>query len=255
MSFIVEDDLIIVTVVGEQSGQTCLNKFAYFVDTIVGDPTLEGLIAAFRLNWQTDILPPLSTAYTVRSYVAERFSALLIKNGGPPLGSLLTRYDARATVLGAPGTDTGGVAGACLPSYACAGFSRNSEGPQSTFYKPSPPAPSVIGTEIAFRSSFRLAGIPEAYTETAAENELTAAAIAALEDIGTDLLTLISTEGTNLSTSVLVIPSENWNKAYRPRTPDLPVGQAVLGCQFVSSSTLSTLVTSQVSRKQRRGGE
>jgi hypothetical protein len=254
MALLAEDDKIRITVNGVASGQAIKNVLWYNLDALVGAIDSSLIVAAFQTSWQASVIPVLSDSYEVASYMVERFSLLTQKPPTvPPTGiKPRLRFNVKHKLLGT-GADQGDVAGAALPTYVAAAYTRNSNGPQDTEYMPPSPSPGVFAREKQFRSSMRLGPLPETYTEAAAQNDLTDAAVAALEDIGTDLMTFNVASGANTANFDMVIPSV-WQDGLL-RSCALADPDFVMAFQIVDSMVLQPLVTSQVSRKQRSGGD
>jgi len=253
MAALVEGDIIRVTVNGVAAGQAVKNILWYYLDTLTGPVDTTQVLAPFQTMWRGIVLPPLSDSYSVQSYVLQRFSLLLMSEPTVPVTpiKLRQRFNVKHVLLGGV-LDEGGVAGAALPTYVAAAYTRSSAGPQDTIYYPVTAQPEVIAAEKQFRSSMRLGTLPETYTEAADQNALTAAAITALEDVGSDIMSFNATNGGNTANFDMVIPSEWLDE--RPRFTPLVGTPITMGFQVVDSMVLQPLVSSQISRKARPGG-
>jgi hypothetical protein len=253
MAALVEGDVIRVTINGVAAGQAVKNVLWYFLETLVGDVDSTLIAPVVSGMWQAQVLPALSDSYEVQSYVVQRFAMLLQSPNTVPVTPirLRQRFNVKHTELGGV-ADVGGVAGAALPTYVAAAFTKTSAGPQDTIYKPVAAHASVPDMEKQMRSSMRIGTLPEAYTEAADQNVLTAAAVAALGDIGTDIMTFNVPNGGSNANFDMVIPSEFLDGLPRPSALVSP--PIVMGFQYVDAITLQPLVSSQVSRKARPGG-
>lgn len=252
MALLVEGDVIKITVNGIAANQSVLNVLWYYLETLVGTVDSSLIAAQFRTMWRAVVCAPLSDTYEVNEYIVQRFSQLYQKPPTvPPSGIKLSqRFNVKHVLLG-EAADAGQVAGAALPTYVAVSYARRSFGPQDTIYKPSA-GPGIADNEKQFRSSMRIGPIPEDYTEAADQNVLTAAAVTALEDVGTDLMSFNVPDGGDNANFDMVIPSE-WQDGI-PRSSGLVSPPLAMAFQYVESMTLHPYVSSQVSRKQKLSG-
>lgn len=254
-SVVSEDDVIQVTVHGIASGQAIDNVIHYRVEAASGNQTLETFLANFQLDWRDDVLPVLSASYRVLVYEAARISAVLAEVIGPPGFSYLhnpkVRFNAVASITGSAIDDIGEVAGAALPTYTALGYRKVSQGMGTGKWGGGTPDADADLYEKTLKGSIRLSTIPEAYTEAATQNALTAAAVTDCENALDTMLAIATAEGGGAGDFRMCIFSLFLDQKLRHETPIPTPPRALWYSQLVNSVELNPLVTSQVSRKQK----
>lgn len=158
-----QDDVIEVTIKGKLLEQDALNVFHLcgVVEPawVAPDPTSTQLLAAIRVNWDTDIIPLLSAEYSYTLVQIGRISGY--KMPVPPLPQkpipLFNAIDESllAPVLGLGNAD-------CLPSYCAVSGRKKTNTPGKRY-----------------RGGIRFAGVPETDADqgTTRDNYLTAVAL------------------------------------------------------------------------------
>jgi len=239
------NDTIEATVSAEAFGQTIQNVVSYVVKAVTGTPLLEDFLSAFRDAWRAAAVANLSDAYQATLYEARRVSSVLQQGTTSPVR---VRYNAYAA-LGGAGADQGDKTGAALPTFVGVGAKKISAGPQSTEYHGGAPSTAVLNKEKHFRGGIRFSPIVEADTVSALGNELEAAAVTAWGTATDSLMAIpISTDAV-AQMSILSLSLDGLVR-------ETPGGiLSVWATQPVTAMAVNLLTTSQVSRKQRVGGE
>jgi len=118
MALVPLTDVCRIRVNGICDGQAVLNILDYRVyKSGGGSPgtSVNEVVNLFRAVWRTDLLPLISSAYTVIDYTVTQ---IVGRTKTPPaVGPANFVYGERDQLVGVPGTDVGGAAGSDYPTF------------------------------------------------------------------------------------------------------------------------------------------
>lgn len=235
-----------IKVLASVNGEDCNNTFNYFCGA--GSTTLANAITDFRTLFRAEILPLLSDRYVVGKYEIRQWEGVVWKSDQvpperPPVWprvNPLVRYNDRASLLGDPVDDIGDVTTAEMPSLVAVGIAK-------VCGVVTDMALVALPYEKLMDGGNRFSGIPEAATDDAAGNSLNAAAVTAWNDALIELRSWTLSTGTSGNMAM-----EVWSKFKDGDARAVAMAPAMARAS-VTSIILDTQLTSQVTRKPRRG--
>jgi hypothetical protein len=234
-----------VTVKGVYMGQACDNGF--HVIPVGENPDPENVFDDMRGFWRRVILPRVSDGYQVLTYQTRRISSMIWKNdANHNLGSLY-RHDNHVR-KGGQNTDWGRRTGDAMPSMLAYGFAKTA----GAYYYPDLAA--VVPNAKPPKGNIRFGGVMRSDINVAT-NQLTAAAVTSWTTVGLEMALpeengrrYIQCVVTNQNGGTRIGNPPVWQPNYiiDPNDAALPG----FGVGRLSSMSLNSFVTSQISRKQ-----
>lgn len=224
-------------------GEDCFNTLHYTCGA--GTGTLGGFLSAFRTLWRAQIIPLVTEQYVVQNYVVRQFGAVVWKSAVippviPPAWPNVTpliRYSDNAVLAGDPVLDAGDVTTTEMASLMAVGC-----------YKACHASTEVDFTVLPYgkllKGFIRFGGIPEASSDDGDGNSLNAGAEAAWQSAANALRAPVL-DSNNFSMEV-------WS-LFEDRVPRVAAGLPMMARATVSSLAIASVLTSQVTRKPRRG--
>lgn len=244
-----------IQIFGEMYGQAVINSFDYYQST--GTESSLTILTAWQAIFRAEFIALLSDAYKVNQYEIKRLESIYpiftpnnvpqafpsIASQGPPPAP---RWDSASAIAGSA-SDVGDVAGTCLPSFCAVNFRKVCDGfERSDLVTPLP-------GEKKPRGSFRISGIPEAYTEDAAGNELTDAILASFVDAG-EAIREFDAGGAHCHMLVTSFVKDKFYRSEPELVDAVTFYRNYYAVADVTSLVPSPYISSQVSRKQTVGG-
>lgn len=221
-------DLFRITVNATAFGQAVVNVLHYVPETLNPNwtATINQVLTAFRTMWRASVLPGLTGDYAVTTY---RIVELIGSTQHPtdPNKIKLT-LGSEDSVAGDPVADHGGSNPPTLPTFVAATIQKRT---------------GFAGRDK--RATMRLATLPEAATDNAQGNRLTAAALTQLNIAATGLKGLINTGVAGDRVFPVILNLTAMRKLPQPQL-DMIGGYTVITDMFGN-----VLVGSQRSRKER----
>lgn len=227
------------------NGEDCDNHMNFYCSAATAPVALATWLAAFRTLFRAQVLPLVCDIYSVVQYQARILEGVIWKSTAdprenPPVWprvSPLLRWEEQEFLAGVAVDDAGVVETAEMPSLVAVGVGK-------ACGKTTKPDLTPVTYSRFMRGANRFSGIPEASTDDATGNTLNAAAVTAWQ-AAMNALRIPTISGCSMHHEV-------WS-LYANNAPRIEAGTAAWARAPVTQMIIDTDVTSQVTRKPRRG--